>query len=228
MHEFYYSDKDTIDSLKRMHSLYLEALRQREQDIIRFLAILAPALAGFFYLLLRKWAMTDTTFLVGILGIQGILFIGACYTAAIGFNYRSLILQIVKIEKHLGVKPVILKGWPREFCLIREKFKFFRSNEFIIRKRIIIKPNPSWCWPPEILKTFLWSFVLAIAFVFITSTFYIGIFIRFLVSLFFLLSGFMLLGYILHSYGKKLKNFCDTEITNNTSEEHIDFSDWLY
>jgi len=37
--------------LENMHKTFLEALRHREQEILRYIAILAPALAGFIWLL---------------------------------------------------------------------------------------------------------------------------------------------------------------------------------
>ena len=38
-------------AVENMHKTFLEALRHREQEILRFIAILAPALGGFIWLL---------------------------------------------------------------------------------------------------------------------------------------------------------------------------------
>ncbi len=38
-------------ALGNMHQLFLEALRHREQEIFRYLAILGPALGGFMWLI---------------------------------------------------------------------------------------------------------------------------------------------------------------------------------
>jgi hypothetical protein len=42
-------------ALESMHKLLLEALRHREQEIVRYLAILGPALGGFVWLLHWVW-----------------------------------------------------------------------------------------------------------------------------------------------------------------------------
>ena len=124
------------------HKLLLEALRHREQEIIRFIAILAPAIGGFIWLLTER--KDPITFMIGTIGILFFLFLGSVYSLALGYNYRYLLLQIKKIEKFLEINDIILKGW---------------SKEDVSQKYYLFKTIP-WCTPPEIIKVFWCSFLL--------------------------------------------------------------------
>jgi hypothetical protein len=104
-----------MDALRNMHKAFLEALRHREQEILQYLAFVGPALAGFVWLMTLDYGKNAWVFVVGTLGIILLLFLGACYSLALGYNYRYLTLQMAKIESPLGLNIVeqILNRWPR-------------------------------------------------------------------------------------------------------------------
>ena len=137
-------------TLVNMHKTFLEALRHREQEILRFIAILAPALGGFVWLL--KQSLTNEhesyVFIVGTLGIQLFLLLGAVYSLALSYNYRHIIFQLATIEEKgcLNIDKYILKIWPRKPCDFR---------------KYIFKILP-WCDPPEIIKCFWLAFIIGI------------------------------------------------------------------
>ena len=55
-------------ALLNMHKMFLEALRHREQEIVRFLAILGPALGGFIWLIGKRQLNPDM-FVTGTYGV---------------------------------------------------------------------------------------------------------------------------------------------------------------
>ncbi len=60
-------------AVQNMHQAFLEALRHREQEILRYLAILGPALGGFIWLLtldLSSKAHMPTVFAAGSLALS--------------------------------------------------------------------------------------------------------------------------------------------------------------
>lgn len=141
-------------ALETMHQLLLEALRHREQEIVRYLAILGPALGGFVWLLISGTGNVGV-FTVGTMGVLLSLFLGALYSLALGYNYRYIILQIAKLETVLGIRDAMLVGWPRS----REDF-LRRYKGFF---------NVPWCTPPEVIKIFWAAFLTGIAGVTITA-----------------------------------------------------------
>jgi hypothetical protein len=130
------------EMLHNMQKLFLEALRHREQDIIRFLAILGPALAGYVWLLKEYYneQIGLQTLIIGKIGIILILLCGAWYAITLGYNFRSILMQIAKIESALGITQFTLKKWPR-------KPKDFYDEP---------------CYPPEIIKVFWFAFLIGI------------------------------------------------------------------
>ncbi len=139
--------------LENMHKTLLEALRHREQEILRFVAILGPALAGFIWLLKVQLSGDSNSFIfkVGTVGVLLLLLLGAVYSLALGFNYRHITLQLAKLEsvKFLNIRSYILRSWPRS------------CKDFAKRYKILwIIP---WCTPPEIIKYFWVAFVIGIA-----------------------------------------------------------------
>jgi hypothetical protein len=127
--------------LENMHKTLLEALRHREQEILRYIAILAPALGGF------VWLVRDVVnggrffvFTIGTLGVLFLLVIGALYSLGLGYNYRYITMQLAKIEAlSPGILKFILAPWART----PQSFE---------------KYNP--CYPPEIIKIFWLAFVV--------------------------------------------------------------------
>ncbi len=143
------SERERRKALLNMHKMFLEAMRHREQEIVRFLAILGPALGGFAWLATKREEHPDV-FLLGTLGVLFVLVIGALYALALGYNYRYLTLQLAKIEaeKQLDLKEVTLQYWPKD------------PKGFIKGNRIGVIP---WSTPPGIIHVFWLTFVLAIA-----------------------------------------------------------------
>ncbi len=128
--------------LPKFHALLLEALRQREQDVIRYIAILAPALGGYIWLLHNVERDSDT-FIFGTLGVLSLLLIGAVYSAALGYNYRIITFQLAKFECKFGIKDFVLCGWPRTVEVFKKRYG-------------------TSCAPPTVINAFRWSFILTI------------------------------------------------------------------
>lgn len=132
--------------LENMHHLFLEALRHREQEVLRYVAILVPAVGGFL------WLMTTATiapfaFAVGVCSVILLLLLGAVYSLALGYNYRYITLQLAKLEAKFGIHDYMLEGWP---C---------SPEAFMNRYRLLGRP---WCAPPEVIKVFWWAFMTGI------------------------------------------------------------------
>jgi hypothetical protein len=109
-------DKVGWETAQNMHKTFLEALRHREQEILRFIAILAPALGGFIWLLILndKKEVSLCVFSFGAIGVLFLLWVGAVYSLALGYNYRCITLQVAKLEATcLHIREFILKDWPR-------------------------------------------------------------------------------------------------------------------
>jgi len=150
-------------ALESMHKLLLEALRHREQEIFRYLAILGPALGGFIWLLhagsaverkVEGAVVTVTThqlgpyvFVVGAVSVILLLLLGAVYSLALGYNYRYIVLELAKLEKALGIEDRMLVSWPR------------KPDDFLSRYTCFGKPC---CTPPEIIKVFWVAFLAGI------------------------------------------------------------------
>ncbi len=137
-------------AMENMHNTLIEALRHREQDILRFLTILAPSLGGFIWLLNQK-DINVKTFIAAILGILLFLLTGAVYSVALGYNFRYITFQLAKLESDLGlkIKDCILTHWLQtpEKC----------------------KNRPQYCTPPEIIKVFWLAFITTEIFITVAS-----------------------------------------------------------
>ena len=135
-----------INALVNMHQLLLEALRHREQAIIRYLAILGPALGGFIWLM-QPENYNLKVFIFGTISVLILLLLGAIYSLALGYNYRYIVLELAKLETALSIEKSMLKGWPR------------KRKDFFKRYRLM---NIPWCLPPEIIKVFWMTFIIGI------------------------------------------------------------------
>ena len=143
-------------ALLNFHQSLLEALRHREQEIFRYLAILFPALGGYVWLLYQNTS-TDFNryaFIIGTVGVILLLFFGAAYSLALGYSFRQLTLQLANLERDLQFMESILKGWPRK-PIDFDKY----SVNFLWVKGI------PWCVPPEVIKIFWYAFLVEIIFV---------------------------------------------------------------
>lgn len=129
------------DILVEMHTQYLETLRNREKDIIQYLLIFVPAISAF-GLLLYKTGEVGDIFLIGTVAVIGLLLLGAIYSLALGYNYRYIVFQLVKLERLLGIQQAMLTKWA-----IQSPKDFAKNNKYSL---------------PEIIETFWWAFLIAI------------------------------------------------------------------
>lgn len=146
----------SVDVLENMHSLFLEALRHREQEIFRYLAILVPALGGFLWLIQED--PEKEIFIIGTISVISLLSLGGIYSLALGYNYRYITLQLAKLEAILNVKDAMLVGWPRSSKDFLDRYKLFCCIP--------------WCIPPEIIKVFWGAFLLGIFGITVTVHYY--------------------------------------------------------
>jgi hypothetical protein len=140
---------DGLEIVKSEYKMLFEALRHREEAIIQYLAILGPALGGFVWLLLNVGydATKTKVFVVGTVGVMAVLWMGAMYSLALGFNFRYITLVLAKIEAKLGADEFTILGWPRS------------PKAFLRKYRLCRMP---WCTPPEIIWIFWISFLIFI------------------------------------------------------------------
>jgi hypothetical protein len=185
-------------SLENIHKLLLEALRHREQEIFRYLAILGPALGGFVWMLYKGLPETNPkVFVAGTIGVLFLLFLGAVYALALGFNYRYITLELAKIESALNITDAMLKGWPKSPQDFRERYKLSGSSPM--------------CIPPEVICVFWWAFLIGICAVDLTSLVFISNTCQ---GTILVITGIALLGLtysLCRRYGRKLKVYCDKE-----------------
>ena len=191
-------------AVENMHKTFLEALRHREQEILRYIAILVPALGGFVWLLNEMNLDSDNgpfIFTVGTLGILFLLFVGAVYSLALGYNFRYVTLQLAKMESDfcLNIKEFILGSWLRTANKWVEEYK---------KKR---------CFPPEIIKVFWLAFVIAKIFVVLMAVIFLSINQK---NMWIQISSIAAIGIVCvivaswfapSYYGKKLYKMCEKE-----------------
>jgi hypothetical protein len=189
------------EALRRMHVILFEALRHREQEIFRYLAILGPALGGFIWLLYRR--AEPFVFTVSTIGILMLLLLGAVYSLALGYNYRYITLEQAKLEARLQIESVMLAGWPRS----REDF-LKRCSPFR---------------PPEVIAVFWWAFLVGIFVITIAASCFkpetwksVEVYtVRatvILIGIACLLLGFLRAKH----FGRKLRSLCDLEFPPET------------
>jgi len=171
--------------VRDMHKLFLEALRLREQQIIRYLVILGPGLGGFIWLLssFRRYSISADVFVAGTVGIIFLLGIGAAYALALGYNYRYIIFLLAKIESRMQISDFYPTAWPstlKDFSdpkknLSKPKARLYVLLEIIMALLYSFCPT-AWsrtfqdrrdevarrCVPPEIIKVFWISFLIGI------------------------------------------------------------------
>ena len=135
------------NALDNTHRLLLEALRHREQEIFRYLAILGPAVGGFIWLL-QIVGLAEGVFVIGTASVLLLFLLGTVYALALGYNYRYITLQLKKFEVMLEIDKYMLKGWLK--C----------PQEFLDRYKICC--SMPWCTPPEIVKVFWLAFLMGI------------------------------------------------------------------
>ena len=126
---------ETRSSLNILYAKLLDALRHREQEIFRYLAIVAPAIGGLLGLSIYGHLLSDAWLVAAMLGLQLLAVLGGWYALALSYNYRYVLAQIRLLEDALGIEPFIAPPWSRP------------------------RGPTAWCWPPEIMKVFWFAFV---------------------------------------------------------------------
>lgn len=183
--------------IEDFHRLMIEALRQRERDIIQFIAILAGSLAGFGWLISKEVPaeLTTGSFVIGTAGVLFLLLVGSIYSVALGYNYRYITLQLAKIEVLTCVSKYMLITWPR-------------------KPQTFVDNYGCYCKPPEIIQVFWISFLIAIASITLAAslikqeTLVLSIIIPLGVV-------FSLIGWLIPlRYGKKIKKLAEAERDN--------------
>lgn len=144
--DYKFASSDKIDLFKSIHNSYLETLRHREQEIFRYLAILGPAIAGFVWLV--KESPKKDVLTIGTISIIFLLLLGAIYSAALGYNYRYLVMLLTKLETIMGIRDAVLVDWPKK-------------QEDFINKHKLLWCIP-WCEPPDIINVFWLAFIISL------------------------------------------------------------------
>jgi hypothetical protein len=193
------------DTAQNLHRMLLEALRHREEQILRFIAILAPALGGFVWLLNLDDVQSTNLYVFGIgtIGVLFLLAVGSVYSLALGYNYRYITLQVRKPENELNICKFILKGWHGKECY---------TDDFQ-------KKYGQYCEPPEIIKVFWWAFNIGIIGVALAAVvrIYAGMWesvARLLWASIIIVVGIVCVavGWLMPMhYGSKLKELCESE-----------------
>ncbi|HUU16395.1 MAG TPA: hypothetical protein VMW72_04535 [Sedimentisphaerales bacterium] len=207
------NEDKTYQLCKARHQLFLEALRHREQEVLRYLVIIGPALGGFVWLMSKyPKEISIWTFCFGSIGLISIMLLGACYCIALGYNYRCLVLQIAKEEKNMCISGTVLNAWPRQ---ITEHVKRTKLGHYIgvLRRHQDSKVfDWAWCFPPELICVFWYAFVIGIIYLAAASCVLIES-----VSVTIVVAGFGLLClglslFVPHVYGRKLRSVCEKEM----------------
>ena len=190
--------KETI--VEDMHKAYLETLRHREQEILRYLVILGPAIGGFMWLFYSN--VSVKVFTIGTVGAIILLLFGAIYSVVLGYHYRYIVILLAKIEVITETDTVVLKSWPRT------------PEKFIKKKHLFFWDIP-WCEPPDIINIFYGAFIVGIIGVTVAACLYEpNISNKKVPSLLLIVVGAVcvLLGYLSHIYfGYKIRNLCKQE-----------------
>ena len=195
--------KDQRKAIENMHKTFLEALRHREQEILKYIALLAPVLAGFIWLLKVDLSSENGPFIftAGTLGVLFLLTVGAFYSLALGYNFRYVTLQLAKMESDycLNIKKFILESW------LRTAKQW--EDEYEKRK----------CLPPEIINVFFWSFIIATFLIAIMAVLFLfatceNLYVQICIILGWLALCiiFVLLG--LRRYSRKFRDYCKKEV----------------
>jgi len=213
------SDKD-YEFFRARHQLLLEALRHREQEVLKYLAIIGPVLVGFVWLISKyPKEISIGAFCFGSIGLIFTLLLGACYCIALGYNYRVITFQIAKDEENIGVSKKALSAWPRGI------------NQWIDRTRLghyLYLPaswkdskifDCPWCFPPEVISIFWYAFVIGIIYLTVAVSIILKDDTR---TTTVVVAGFglMCLGLSLlvpYLYGRKLRKVCEKEISETKS-----------
>jgi len=103
--------RKSCESLLNLQKIYLNALQSREREVLQFLAIFVAGAGAFAWLIKEKANFHYIYFTSATALILILLYAGIIYSMALSFNYRSVVLQIRKLEYALDVDKHILNAW---------------------------------------------------------------------------------------------------------------------
>jgi len=86
------------ETLLKSYSIHLEALKEREENFLKFLGIVVPALGGILYLFRFK---ESETILAGLIIITAFLFWALLYSISSSYTYRYLQISLWNLEENL-------------------------------------------------------------------------------------------------------------------------------
>jgi len=186
------------EALLNMQKLYLEALRSRESEVLQFIIILVSALGGFSWVIGKYISGGEQpqdplipAYAFTVLAVLLLLSLGAMHAMALSYNYRSILLQLRKIEQEMKVSNAILQAWRKKKC----------SYSL-----------------PEILKYFYTIYICGIILVSLVSFYALSSyypFFSYVVLIVGAVSIFMLCCCMRFYYAKKINDICKKENNNN-------------
>lgn len=174
------------ESLNILYDKLLEALRHREQEIFRYIALVVPSVVGLVGLSVFGSTLPMVRLIAISVGLQLLAGLGAWYSLALGYNYRYVLAGIRSLEEALEIVQFMVRPWTRSCSQSR------------------------WCWPPEVIKVFWVSFVLLIVFTAVTSCFInssVGVIVAVSISSALFLAIVVL--FLPWHYGRKLLRYAD-------------------
>lgn len=196
-------NNDQRMAVENMHKTFLEALRHREQEILKYIAFLAPALAGFIWLLKVDLRSGNGPFIftAGTLGVLFLLTVGVLYSLALGYNFRYVTLQLAKMESDycLNIKEFILESWLRTAKQWEDKYEKGK------------------CLPPEIINIFFWSFIIATFLIAIMAILFLfatheNLYVQICIILGWLALCIIFVFRGLRHYSRKFRDYCKKEV----------------
>lgn len=100
------------DLAESLHALFLESMETRYSDILRFLALIIPALTGFLFIVsqyesAQAWDKPISTFFFATVAVIASQLWGAAYALAMSYRYRYLQASVYRIEEARGIDLLI-------------------------------------------------------------------------------------------------------------------------
>ena len=87
--------------LLKTYSIHLAALREREENFLKLIAIIIPVLGGLFYVF--KSPTSPQTLVAGLIIITVYLFWALLYSISSSYTYRYLQIALWKLEEKLNI-----------------------------------------------------------------------------------------------------------------------------
>lgn len=208
--------KDTeLQILAAYHKIILEAMRSREEAILKFLALFGLPITGYIWLLLN-YENPAIRIVGAAIGTVVLLMFGACYVLTLSYNYRYLQVLTTRAERKLGAyNPPPYKEQ------LSDIFKDIMPKEWDLT---ITKVEKWQLWnfglAPEMFKVMLWLSLFLICCVSITALYILfsqlqsectRVLVSILSGLVATLIAFIILGCVNNHYRDKIKQILPKE-----------------